>query len=134
MALSDLARSADYLLVEADGAKGLPCKAHAPHEPVIPACASRVVCVVGIDGVGKPVSQTCHRPERFAQLAGASLDDVVTPEMIAAVLRAEALHDVIVVNKVETAADRGAARRIAALSRTPVLAGSLWRNEFRCLR
>ena len=42
-----LARLADYVLVEADGSRRLPLKAHAPHEPVIPANAQRVVLVVG---------------------------------------------------------------------------------------
>ena len=68
--VSDLVCLADYVLVEADGAKRLPLKAHAEHEPVIPACAGRTVCMVGVDGLGAPVSQTCHRPQRFAQLAG----------------------------------------------------------------
>ena len=47
-----LARLADYVLVEADGSRRLPLKAHAPHEPVIPANAQRVVLVVGADGFG----------------------------------------------------------------------------------
>lgn len=131
---AELVRLADYVLVEADGAKKLPLKAHAEHEPVIPACAGRTVCVVGVDGIGAPVSQTCHRPQRFAQLAGVSVDDAVTPEAVAAVLRAEALHDVVLINKVETAADWQAARRIAALCDKPVVAGSLWRDDLRCLR
>ena len=42
LAFSDLAALADYVLVEADGAKMLPLKAHAEHEPVVPACARRV--------------------------------------------------------------------------------------------
>ena len=130
----DLVCLADYVLVEADGAKRLPLKAHAEHEPVIPACAGRTVCVVGVDGLGAPVSQTCHRPQIFAQLAGVSADDAVTPEAVAAVLCAEALHDVVLINKVETAADWQAARRIAALCDTPVVAGSLWRDDLRCLR
>lgn len=122
------------MLVEADGAKRLPLKAHAEHEPVIPACAGRTVCMVGVDGLGAPVSQTCHRPQRFAQLAGVSVDDAVTPEAVAAVLRVEGLHDVVLINKVETAADWRAARRIAALCETPVMAGNLWRDDLRCLR
>ena len=129
-----LCRLADYVLVEADGAKKLPLKAHAEHEPVIPACAGRTVCVVGADGLGAPVSQTCHRPHLFAQLAGVSVDDAVTPEAVVAVLCSEALHDVVLINKVETAADWQAARRIAALCDTPVVAGSLWRDDLRCLR
>ena len=132
--VSDLVCLADYVLVEADGAKRLPLKAHAEHESVIPACAGRTVCMVGVDGLGAPVSQTCHRPQRFAQLAGVSVDDAVTPEAVAAVLCAEGLHDVVLINKVETAADWQAARRIAALCDTPVAAGSLWRDDLRCLR
>ena len=134
MAFSDLEGAADYLLVEADGAKMLPLKAHAEHEPVIPECAKRTVCVVGIDGVGRPISQACHRAERFARLAGASTADATTPEMVARVLEAEGLHDTIFINKVETGDDWRIAERIAALCTTPVVAGSLWRKEFRCLR
>ena len=134
VAFSDLAGIADYVLVEADGAKRLPLKAHAEHEPVIPACTNRVVCVVGIDGVGVPISHTCHRPELYAQLASTSVDETVTPEMVATVLEAESLHDVVLINKVETESDWQKAESIAALTKTPVIAGSLWRNEFRCLR
>ena len=134
MAFSALEGAADYLLVEADGAKMLPLKAHAEHEPVIPECAKRTVCVVGIDGVGRPISQACHRAERFARLAGASTADATTPEMVARVLGAESLHDTILINKVESGDDWRIAERIAALCTTPVVAGSLWRKEFRCLR
>ena len=133
VAFSDLAGIADYVLIEADGAKRLPLKAHAEHEPVIPACTNRVVYVVGIDGVGLPISQTCHRPELYAQLAGTSADETVTPDMVATVLEAESLHDVVLINKVETESDWQKAESIAALVKTPVIAGSLWRNEFRCL-
>lgn len=134
MAFSELEAAADYLLVEADGAKTLPLKAHAEHEPVIPECAKRTVCVVGIDGVGSPISQACHRAERFAQLADASTADTVTPGMVARVLEAEGLHDMVLINKVESDNDRRVAEHIAALCTTPVVAGSLWRKEFRCLR
>ncbi len=134
LAFEELARLADYVIVEADGAKGLPLKAHASHEPVIPACASRVVCVAGIDGVGRPISQACHRPEVFAQLAGLTPDDAVTPEALARVLEAEGLHDVLLINKVASPQDWQAAEAVAALVGTPVVAGSLQRSELRCLR
>ena len=134
VAFSELEAAADYLLVEADGAKMLPLKAHAEHEPVIPECAKRTVCVVGIDGVGRPISQACHRAERFARLADASIADTTTPEMVARVLGAESLHDTILINKVESDDDWRIAERIAALCTTPVVAGSLWRKEFRCLQ
>ena len=134
MPFSELGRLADYVLVEADGAKGLPLKAHAAHEPVIPECAGRVICVVGVDGVGKRISETCHRFECYARLAGAREDDKVTPRMIARVLNAECLHDVLLVNKVEDEVGWRAAREISQLAAGQVIAGSLRRNEFRCLR
>ena len=79
-----LARLADYVLVEADGSRRLPLKAHAPHEPVIPANAQRVVLVVGADGFGKPIRAVCHRSELYAARCGASEETDVTPELEAA--------------------------------------------------
>lgn len=134
LAFDNLASLADCVLVEADGAKGLPLKAHAMHEPVVPDCARRVVGVVGIDGVGKPISQSCHRPDLFAQLAGLTPDDLATPEAVAAVLGAERLHDVLLLNKVESPAEVRMAEHVASLVETPVIAGSLWRGGYRCLR
>ena len=131
---SELAGIADYVLVEADGARHLPLKAHESREPVIPECAARVVCVAGVDGVGEPISRACHRPRRFAQLAGVSEDAPATVEAVAAVLNAESLHDVVFINKVESAEQRETAAHLASLLNTPAVAGSLWRNEFRCLR
>ena len=93
LSIETLARLADFVLVEADGAKGLPLKAHAAHEPVIPPCAQRVVAVVGIDGIGKPIGAACHRRARYAQLAGVNEDSVVTPEIAARVLNAEGFGD-----------------------------------------
>lgn len=134
LGFSELARIADYVLVEADGAKMLPLKAHASHEPVIPGCARRVICVIGVDGVGKPILQACHRPELFAQVAKIRPESPATPESVAAVLEAEGFHDALFINKVETAQDWQAAERIAARCATPVVAGSLRRGDFRCLR
>ena len=39
---------ADYVIVEADGSKRLPLKAHAAHEPVIPPEANQTILVVGV--------------------------------------------------------------------------------------
>ncbi len=71
---AEMAELADFVLVEADGSKGLPLKAHAAHEPVIPDVAGRVILVVGADGFGKPVREVCHRPEIWTRLAGVSLE------------------------------------------------------------
>ena len=134
LSFDSLARLADYVLVEADGAKRLPLKAHAPHEPVVPANAQRVVLVVGADGFGKPIRAVCHRPERYAALCGASEETAVTPELEAAVLLAEGLGDRVYVNKVETAEDYDAAAALASRLTCPVVAGSLHKGVYLCLR
>jgi molybdenum cofactor cytidylyltransferase len=49
--------NSDVLLIEADGACHLPLKAPYEHEPVIPADASLVVPVAGIDVLGQPLDE-----------------------------------------------------------------------------
>jgi len=83
--LAELCALADYALIEADGARRLPLKAPAAHEPVIPEGARLVVAVAGIDGAGRPISLV-HRPELYARLVGKAEDMPVTPEDIARVL------------------------------------------------
>ena len=129
-----LARLADFVLVEADGAKGLPLKAHEAHEPVIPPCAQRVVAVVGIDGVGKPIGAVCHRSARYAQLALADEETIVTPEIAARALTAEGGFDRVYINKVESAAAYEAAQAMAKELSCPVVAGSLYQGVYVCLR
>jgi len=83
--LSALCAVSDYALIEADGARGLPLKAPAGHEPVIPENAQMVVAVAGVDGIGRPISSV-HRPDLYAALVGKPLDALVTPEDVAQVL------------------------------------------------
>ena len=132
LSFETLAALADFVLVETDGSKRLPMKAHAPHEPVIPPNARRTVYVVGVDGFGRPIRQVCHRPERYAALCGAAEDDVVTPALEAAVLHAEG-YDTgwVFINKVETAEDWRNAEALAALLPGRVLAVSLWERVYR---
>lgn len=125
-----LAELADFVLVEADGAKCLPVKAHAPWEPVIPACADRTVLVVGADCFGLPIQEICHRPELFAALAEAELSAPVTPERLARVIRKEGYGNIIYVNKTETEARLASARSLAALVKLPVIAGSLHEKHY----
>ena len=129
-----LAALADFVLVEADGARRLPLKAHEAHEPVIPANAGQTIYVLGADGFGRPIGETCHRPERYAALCGASESDIVTPTLAAAVLRSEGYdRSRVFINKVETAADRANAKALAALLPGEVTAGSLWKKEYELL-
>lgn len=128
--MAQLAARFDYVLVEADGSAQRPMKAHAPHEPVIPAEAGQTICVVGASGFGRPIAQAAHRPELYAKIAGVSLETRITPETEGAVLTAEALHDRIYVNQIENDLDRKYAAGLAGLLECPVLAGSLQRGEY----
>ena len=134
LSFETLAALADFVLVEADGSRHLPLKAHAPHEPVIPANTRRTVYVVGADGFGRPIRQVCHRPEQYAALCGAAEDDIVTPMLEAAVLHAEGYADGwVFINKVETAEDWRSAEALTALLPGKVIAGSLRERVYRGL-
>lgn len=58
------------VLIEADGARQLPLKAPAEHEPAIPSWVDKVVVVAGLSGLNSPCNNAyIHRPDVFAQLA-----------------------------------------------------------------
>ena len=76
----------EYLLIEADGSRGLPVKAPAGHEPVLTAGTELVIAILGLTGIGRPISAVCHRPERVCALLGVSPDAAVTPERAAALI------------------------------------------------
>lgn len=123
----ELAGLADFVLVEADGSAHLPIKAHASHEPPIPPNANNRILVVGVSGLNRPVGEAAHRAERFRALSGSEL---ASPEAVAAVIRAEALCDRVVLNQAETNPD--AARQLAALLPYPVLLTTLNKGELLC--
>jgi molybdenum cofactor cytidylyltransferase len=81
-----LEATADYVVVEADGARSKSVKAPAGHEPVIPGRSTLVIVVAAIDAVGGPIREVAHRPERVATLAGVDEDAVLTVPNLAAVL------------------------------------------------
>ena len=56
-----LCRLAEVVLVEADGSKRLPVKVPADFEPVIPDKTSKIIVVMGLSGLGKPIGKVCHR-------------------------------------------------------------------------
>ncbi len=80
------ATSADYILVEADGARSRSIKAPGDHEPVIPRFSTTVIVVVGVDAIGRPLEEVAHRPDRVAALTGLGYDDNVTVQDAATVL------------------------------------------------
>jgi len=131
--MEELAVLAEYVLVEADGSRGLPVKAHGSHEPVIPAGAVQTVALVGASAFGRPAREAVHRVETYCQLTGSPPDAPVTPELVAVLLRAEGIGDAVFVNQTESRAAREAARVLARELDSPVYAGSLQRGEWECL-
>ena len=125
---------ADFVLVEADGSKRLPLKAHAAWEPVVPEESTQSVLVVGASGFGRPVREAVHRPELFCELAGCSPEDEATPEAVATVIRAEGLANRVVVNQCEGEGALACARRLAGLLCVPVAVGSLREGRLERLR
>lgn len=131
LSMAQLASGADYVLAEADGSAGLPLKAHGPWEPVIPPEAVRVVCVVGASGLGRPIAEAAHRPERFAALAGTTPEDDTSPENTARVLAAEALADICFFNQTDAGGGEALALRTAALLGRPAVLGALRKGVWR---
>lgn len=123
LGIDALASLADHVLVEADGARRLPLKAHAAWEPVVPARSDRTVLVLGASGLDRPVREAVHRPELFCELAGCAPEDLATPALVARAANAEALADVALVNQADVAPER--ALELAALLAIPAFVGSL---------
>ena len=134
--METLAALADYMLVEADGSRQMPLKAHAAHEPVIPACAEQVICVAGASGFDRPIRACVHRPERFCALTGAAETDTVAPLLAAQAILAEGLCDTVFLNQVDNAELLGRVMpflRTAAAGGLFTAAGSLqgdWGKRF----
>ncbi len=116
----ELTRFADYVLIEADGSRQLPLKAHASHEPVIPKEADKVLVVIGIDGLGRPIREVAHRPELYAAIVRMDVETAVTAEMIRDVVRNYPRCDGIVINKADDPEALEKALQLAALFDVPV--------------
>lgn len=80
-----------WIIVEADGANHRPLKAPASYEPVIPASSHWVVAVVGLDVMGRPLTEEwVFRSRLFADLTGLTLGEKVTAQAVAITLTHEA--------------------------------------------
>ena len=74
-------------LVEGDGSAGRSLKAHLSHEPVIPACTSLLIPIVGLDVLGQPLNEeNVHRSEVFARITGNCLGAPIDPAAVLKVL------------------------------------------------
>jgi probable selenium-dependent hydroxylase accessory protein YqeC len=115
----------DWIIVEADGAARRPLKAPAVHEPVIPPSSGWVVGLVGLQVIGRPLTDRwVFRPEVFARITGLALGAAVTEESVAALLAHEfgalkgapaGCRRFAFLNQADAPARRAAGLRIAGL-------------------
>lgn len=80
---------ADIVLIEADGAKRMPCKVPAAHEPVLLPESDIVLAVAGLSALGRPLREVCFRLEQACALLGAAPETLLTPELLARLLASE---------------------------------------------
>ena len=80
---------ADMVLLEADGAKRMPCKVPAAHEPVLLPESDIVLAVAGLSALGRPLREVCFRLEQACALLGAAPETLLTPELLARLLASE---------------------------------------------
>lgn len=134
-------------LIEADGSAGKSLKGYLQHEPVIPTVTSLVIPIIGIDVLGKPLSETyVHRSSIAATLSGTVIGASVTENTIITLLLSPlgyqkhcpaSAKTVLFFNKTESTNDFIAAKAIAdgifsaqLPMLTGIVAGSVWQENF----
>lgn len=87
--LEKLRAYCDVLLIEADGAKCLPFKVPAAHEPVIIEKTELVIACMGLDCIGKTLKEGCFRSEKACELLKKKPEAPIGPEDAARILCSE---------------------------------------------
>ncbi len=82
-------KQADLALLEADGAKRMPCKAPAAHEPVLLPQCDIVLAVAGVSALGESLEKGCFRAELAQQILRVPGNAVLTPTLLAKLLVSE---------------------------------------------
>lgn len=126
----DLCSVADYVLVEADGSKHLPLKAHLDFEPVIPIESTQIITVVGVDCVGKKLEDATHRCDKACELLACNKEDVITEKMVAELINTENLHDKVLINKCDSVKEKTTAELISGYIKTECVISSLLKGEW----
>lgn len=84
--LQEALEECDIALIEADGAKQMPCKLPAAHEPVLLPQSDIVIAVAGLDALGKSLEETCFRwqlgREIFASSCNLLLDEIKLAQIL----------------------------------------------------
>ncbi|MFQ6608329.1 MAG: selenium cofactor biosynthesis protein YqeC [Fidelibacterota bacterium] len=78
---------ADITLVEADGSRNLPLKAHTDYDPVVPVFSTHVIILIGADAINTRIQDgKVHRPELFCEKWKLTPEEILTPDIIAKVV------------------------------------------------
>ena len=90
---ADLLRQAleccDVAIIEADGAKQMPCKLPAEHEPVLLESSDIVIAVAGLDALGKSLEEGCFRWQLGRELFASSCNLLLDAAKLAQILLSE---------------------------------------------
>lgn len=114
----------DHILVEADGAKRKAIKAPAEYEPVIPASATAVIGVIGMDALSlSVVDENVHRVKKFCEITGSVQGQMIDEKIMSRLINhpqglfkgvpARAIR-IVLLNKADTEALR---RQCGTISR-----------------
>ena len=130
ISFSAMQNMADYVLVEADGSKRLPGKAHGTQEPQIPKESQRCILVFGASALHQPISKVIHRAEIFQNFFTPPLapETILTKEILASALQRENLGDLLFINQLDCLSKKEAAELLLYLQQKlhkPVYGGSL---------
>lgn len=109
------------VLIEADGAKMLPVKFPADHEPVVLPEITHILSVYGLDAVDRRIGEVCFRSELMADFLKKSTEDILTAEDIAMLAQSDlagrkglekGMRYTVILNKADTQARRNAALKV----------------------
>lgn len=81
--MNHLYKTADVVLIEADGSRRMPFKWPAPWEPVVPENTDITVCVAGLSALGRPAADVMYR---YDSLPEPMRRETVDENLICAVL------------------------------------------------
>ena len=82
-------QACDIALIEADGAKQMPCKLPAEHEPVLLESSDIVIAVAGLDALGKSLEEGCFRWQLGRELFASSCNLLLDAAKLAQILLSE---------------------------------------------
>lgn len=85
--LSQFIKASEVVLLEADGAKELPCKVPNETEPVIVDGTDVILMVLGLDALGKRMRDVCFRLELAMDLLGEDRDHRMTEDDLVVIVK-----------------------------------------------